>query len=64
MKVIRKEDETFESLLGRFKKQEKREKFWIEIKKHKFFVKPSEKKREALKRGIINLRIAERRRKR
>jgi len=63
MRVIKKENETFESMLNRFKKQEKQERFWIEVKKHKFYVKPSKIAREDKKRGIINARIAEKRRK-
>jgi len=63
MIVIRKEDETFSSLLNRFKKQEKKDGFWLEIKKRKSYFKPSKERREAKKRGIINTRIRENKKK-
>lgn len=53
-KVIRKPNETTESMISRFKKQVNKEGTLKELRKHEYYVAPSEKRRrkheEAVKR--------------
>jgi hypothetical protein len=62
LKVVKREDEAFSQMWKRFSKKQKMLGFWDDIKKNKFYVKESVRKREAKKRGIINAKIAEKKR--
>lgn len=61
-KVKRRDNESFQQMLNRFSKKAKKFGFWDDIKKNKYYTKPTKRRREAKKRGIINAKIAKRKR--
>lgn len=54
--VISRDDESFESLLRRFRKKVNQDKLKTELKKRRFFVTKGEKARIAVKKGIQRAR--------
>jgi len=61
---LRREGESFESLLKRFRKQVAQERILSTVRKKRYFVPKSEQRRRARKKAVHRARQLERRQKR